>query len=196
MVACSRWRLGWIAAFAVLVACTVALAACSPRRPPAPPKPPGTTATIPTSTPSGEATAQADATDDEKTSIRESEPLDDSLHTPKRGSAERKAVLDALRVPVEGDLEQEVVFKINRIAVHRSFAFVNGMPLQPDGDEIDYSKTKFADDLEQGIFDAGVLALLKRENGTWTVLEYAIGATDFPGDYWAEQHGAPKDIIR
>jgi hypothetical protein len=118
-----------------------------------------------------------------------------ALHSPKLGDPERKAILDALRIPVQKELSQPVKFKVTRINVKSDFAFVQGQPLRPNGDTIDYTKTKFAVDVKEGYFDDGVLALLQRTDGAWHVLEYAIGATDFPAQEWAETHHAPVEIL-
>lgn len=118
-----------------------------------------------------------------------------ALHTPAVGDSERKAILDALRVPVEKDLRQRVTFKIGRIAVQRPFAYVSGQPLRPNGHAINYRKTRYAAAVRAGAFDDGVLALLRFKNGSWKVIVVEIGATDFPGEYWIKEYGAPRALL-
>jgi len=140
------------------------------------------TSTRPTTT-SAEATAQSSA------------EVATGFHKPAVGSAERDAILAAFRVPVAKDLGQPVVFKVTRLNVENGFAFVMGTPMKSDGSQIDFSKTKYAAGAAGGEFDAaGTLALLKFENGKWVVLDYAVGATDFPAQTWAKDAGAPQAI--
>jgi pimeloyl-ACP methyl ester carboxylesterase len=120
----------------------------------------------------------------------------DSPHTPKQGSEERRAILDALRVPVERDVGRSVIFRIHHIEVNSGYAFVNAQPLQPNGREIDYSKTKLAQPYEEGWFDDWVGALLRWQGGRWKVVEYCIGATDYPCQEWVRERGVPESILQ
>lgn len=116
-------------------------------------------------------------------------------HTPAPGSAERKAILDALRKPVERNLGQDVLFKIDHFKVSGEWAFVRGVPQQPGGQPIDYSRTEYREAIEAGAFDDGFCALLERRAGKWTVVTYVIGATDVAWDGWWDEYGAPKAIF-
>ena len=117
------------------------------------------------------------------------------LHTPEKDSAERKAILDALRPAVEKELEQKVVFVIGHLAVKDGFAFLTGRPTQPSGQKIDYRKTRYRQDLEEGVFDDNLSALLRDEGAGWKVVTYAMGSTDVPWVGWAEKYSAPKEIF-
>lgn len=111
----------------------------------------------------------------------------------KAGDPERKAILDAVRVVVEKDLGQRVVFEVHGVKVVSSFAGLQGRPVQPDGDSIDYSRTHYA---SQGdTFDDAVMALLVKRNGRWRVLECEVGMTDYPGDAWLQKHKVPGDVL-
>jgi hypothetical protein len=117
------------------------------------------------------------------------------LHSPKKGSAERKAILDALRVPVEKDLKQPVIFEIAVIQAQGNWAYVRATPLTPNGNPINYSKTKYKVQIDAGAFDDAVDALLEYRDGSWRVAEYVIGATDVVWMSWPEQYGAPRAIF-
>ena len=117
------------------------------------------------------------------------------LHVPKPGSAERKSILDALRVVVEEELDQPVIFVVDRLAVKKGFAWVSAQPRRPNGQRIDYADTPYAEAIAQGAFDDGVMALLKLEDGSWVILEYALGSTDFPGQEWVDAHGASRALL-
>ncbi len=116
-------------------------------------------------------------------------------HTPKPGSAERKALMDALRSPVEKELLKKVVFKVDHLKVQGDWAFLRGVPQQPDGRAMDYRNTPYEEAIKDGLFDDGISALLRRQGGKWKVKIYVIGATDVPWVGWAEEYGAPAAIF-
>ncbi len=116
-------------------------------------------------------------------------------HTPKSGSAERKGIVDALRIPVKKELKQDVIFKINRLKVLGNWAFLSGVPLQPDSSEIDYTGTIHEEAIREGAFDGGIFALLKKTDGEWETVEYIIGATDVPYVDWPTEFKAPAAIF-
>ncbi len=118
------------------------------------------------------------------------------VQSPKPGSALRKAVLDSLRVPAEKMLKGKVVFQVTKIQVLGNWAFVQGRPLQPNGKPFDYHGTRYQEAIDAGAFDDGILGLLKKSGSKWTVLEWNIGATDWPVEEWARKHHAPMAVIR
>ena len=118
-----------------------------------------------------------------------------SAYTPEKGSPERKAILDALRIPVERDLKRKVVFVADNFKVQGNFAFVSGTPRNSGGEDPDYARTKYADQVDSGAFDNNFFALLKKTGGKWRVAAYAIGCTDVCYAYWWREHRAPKAIF-
>ena len=120
----------------------------------------------------------------------------DDVRTPERGSPERKAIMDALRVPTEKQLKQPVIFKIDHLKVQRGWAFVRAYPQRPDGGAIDYTKTEYQEAIDAGVFDEGVIGLLRNANGKWKVVQFVIGATDVPWVDWDTKYKAPKGIFK
>ncbi len=118
-----------------------------------------------------------------------------SVHTPDKGSPERKAILDALRIPVERDLKQKVVFVADNFRVQGTRAFVSGTPQNSSGGDPDYSKTKYADQVDSGAFDNNFFALLRKTGGRWKVTHYLIGCTDVCYLDWWSRYKAPKAIF-
>lgn len=114
---------------------------------------------------------------------------------PQKGMQERRAVLDALRVPVERDLKQKIAFVVDAFKVEGSWAFVSGTPQGPGGTEPDYTRTRYADAAEAGIFDNNFFALLKKTAGKWKVTTYAIGCTDVCYADWWRRYRAPKGVF-
>jgi hypothetical protein len=115
--------------------------------------------------------------------------------TPQPGDPLRGKVLDALRPEVEEELGQEVLFKINDLRVSERFAFVSAQPLTNSQEPIDYSKTKYAEDVKEGIFDDWLCALLVKEDDKWNVVALEIGATDVPFVGWPEAYGVPREVV-
>ena len=96
--------------------------------------------------------------------------------------------MDALRVPAEKDLGRAVIFKVDLLSVAGKWAFARVSPTLPNGGEIDYSRTKYRQQVELGAFDAQGEALLRREGDEWKVLEWRFGATDTETPLWAEKY--------
>lgn len=115
---------------------------------------------------------------------------------PKRGTALRKDLLDTVRVKVEQDVQSKVLFKVETLRTEGNWAFLSVVPVTPSLTEIDYTKTKFAQQFAQGMFDNIVLALLhKKDGGRWQIIEYSIGATDATFVDWPLKYGIPKEIL-
>jgi hypothetical protein len=115
-------------------------------------------------------------------------------HTPPPGSADRAAIMDVLRVPSERDLKQKVIFRVQHLRIAGDFALARVVPLRPGGGEIDYSKTKYREDMETGAFDAEAEALLRRDGGGWKLLEWRFGASDTEVPIWLEKYRAPASL--
>jgi len=118
-----------------------------------------------------------------------------TAYTPEKGSPERKAILDALRLPIERDLKQKVVFVADNFRVQGNFAFVSGTPQNSSGEDPDYARTKYADQVDSGAFDNNFFALLKKTSGKWRVTHYLIGCTDVCYADWWRRFRAPKAIF-
>jgi hypothetical protein len=120
----------------------------------------------------------------------------DAPWTPEPSSPERKAILDTLRAPVEKELKQKVVFRIGRLKVQNGWAFLEGVPQQPDGKPVNYRMTRYQGAIEAGMFDDGILALLRKEKSGWRVIVYDIGSTDYAATNWQEKYKASPGIFR
>lgn len=116
-------------------------------------------------------------------------------HTPHVGSRERTNILAALRETVEPELKQQVRFKVDVFRVAGSWAFLRGTPQGLHGMPIDYRNTPYQVAIEEGAFDDGFSALLRRDGDEWIVVAYSIGATDVVWEGWADEYKAPKAIF-
>ena len=129
-------------------------------------------------------------------SLATAETQAQSAHTPAPGSAERKAIMDVLRVPCEKDLGRKVIFRVQHLRVAGDLAFARVVPIQPNGKEIDYSRTKYREQEAEGAFDAEAEALLRRQGGNWKLLEWRFGATDTEIDIWMQKYRMPKSLLQ
>jgi hypothetical protein len=116
-------------------------------------------------------------------------------YTPVAGSAERFALMDAIRPRVEHDLDQQVIFKVSRLKIQNGWAFAIVHPRQPDGREIDWSRTRFAQDYEAGMFSDLACVLLRKQGKGWRIVDYALGPSDVAYEDWSRRHGAPRAIF-
>ena len=119
-----------------------------------------------------------------------------SARTPAPGSEERAAIMDALRVLAEKELKQSVIFKVERLRVAGDWAYARVSPTRPNGDEIDFSKTKYRKQVELGAFDPQGEALLRLEDDGWEVLEWAFGGTDVASAEWGDKYRLPKSLLQ
>ncbi len=111
--------------------------------------------------------------------------------------AQTQVLLTALTPVISQEVGQEVSLQTTNVTVRDEWAFVQAQPKKPDGSAIDWSTTSLAQRAADGVLDGDgtTYALLKNDNGTWTVLEYAIGPTDVAWIEWAGEHGVPPDIL-
>ncbi len=114
--------------------------------------------------------------------------------TPAVGSPERKAILDVIRAVVEPDLRQKVVFKVSLLNVAGNWAAARVTPIRPNGSDIDYRKTKYRADDEEGAFDGEGEALLRRRGGEWSLVKWRFGASDTELSIWIDELGAPSSL--
>lgn len=104
------------------------------------------------------------------------------IYEPKLGSKERKAIMEGLRQVVGPTVKQPVVFKTDWIRSNGEWAFLNGTPQRPNGGELDYSKTQYAENIREGMFGGGFTAIMHRKEKRWSAVEWTLGATDVPWD--------------
>lgn len=121
--------------------------------------------------------------------------LAQTAHTPPAGTSERAAIMDALRGAAQKDLGRSVIFKVDTLRVAGSWAYARVSPTLPNGDEIDYSKTRYRKQVELGAFDSQGEALLQRDGEDWKVLEWAFGGTDVASVTWSDKYRFPKSLL-
>jgi hypothetical protein len=123
-------------------------------------------------------------------------PVVDSAHA-SNGDSESPtdAALRVLRDTVAREVGQPVTLDIDTERSDGRWTFVTGVARTLERRPIDYSRTKFADAVKEGMFDDGLCALLERTGATWKIVALEIGATDVPFVDWPERFGVPRELV-
>jgi len=114
---------------------------------------------------------------------------------PVTDTATRAAILDAARAPVTEALRKPVKFKVSHLKRSGAWAFLMAEMVEQSGAPLDYSTTPMAAPAAQGYMSRNYMALLRQQDGRWTIVDKAIGPSDVPWRPWARRHGAPPDIF-
>jgi hypothetical protein len=104
----------------------------------------------------------------------------------------------AIREAIARELGMAVSLEVETFREHAGWAFVAGRPLTADRAPIDYARTPYARDVEEGYFDDSFAALARRAGGRdtgWSVVELSLGATDAPFVDWPDRHGLPRTLV-
>ena len=116
--------------------------------------------------------------------------------TKDKQSTDRTIILNILRSKVKPQIKEDVTFVVSSLKLKNNYAFLKGNVKYADGKEIDFRKTIFKEDFENGMFDgSSIYALCKKVNGKWKYLVHAIGPTDVVYTCWASTYKAPKELF-
>lgn len=107
----------------------------------------------------------------------------------------QKPVLDVLIPAVEAELKIPVSLDEVYLNAEDGYAFVSANALNPDGSELDFSKTSHKSDFEAGVYSNSVFGLLQKENGQWKIITTSIGATDVPFMCWWKEFKVPQTVF-
>ena len=117
-------------------------------------------------------------------------------------------LLEAATAPLREVLEARVALDVERMDRIGPWVFLLGNMRAPDGGRPDFSGTRFADASEQGAMSDLYVALLRHDSpaapsgdttfpadGTWVVLDHAIGPGDVAWLGWPQEHAAPRALF-
>jgi hypothetical protein len=116
--------------------------------------------------------------------------------SPPKGAPLRAEVLNALRPTVEKETGGRVLFAVHALNVMGVWAYVSCEPLRPNGEKVDWRKTKFRRDFEADMFSGLVLALLRKQGEGWKAVELAMGPTDVAWIEWQKKYKLPSDLFK
>jgi hypothetical protein len=115
---------------------------------------------------------------------------------PAKGSPLRTQLLDAARPAFVAETGGPVEFVVRRLAVLGDWAFGDVSLRRPGGQPIDWTRTKFAQDLRQDMFNPGyAFFLLRNTGGRWSVAEISVGPTDVVWDWWRQKYNIPGALF-
>jgi hypothetical protein len=115
--------------------------------------------------------------------------------SPPKGSPLRTEVLNALRPTVQKETGGPVIFVVHTLNVMGEWAYVDAEPQRPNGDKVDWRKTKFREAYEADVFSGLILALLHKKAGAWSVIDYVVGPTDVYWYNWLSKYKLPKVLF-
>lgn len=145
--------------------------------------------------------AQAEATSSERSEplqqlAGDSRPKAVPYYTPRRKSATRSAIMDAARAPISRKLGQPVIFLVDVLRTDNVWAYLQAVPLQPDGTAMKWSATPFAEAWKDDMMSDIVMILLRKGAGGWTVVDNVVGPTDVFWYGWIDAYGLPEALFR
>ena len=112
------------------------------------------------------------------------------------GDPQRRVLLDSIRPAIESHIGQPVQFVVDTLQTQGDWAFYAGRIQQPNGRPIDFSRTPYAEALEEGMFDGpSTYALLRRQGARWRLVDWVVGPTDVTYAGWPSEYGAPESLF-
>lgn len=109
--------------------------------------------------------------------------------------AEYEPIISALQRSVEILVGIPIRIDVNELRLQAEYAFVGATVVNPDGSDIDFSKTLIAEFAKQDFDGPKLWANLVKEHGYWQVLEQDIGPTDAWFVFWPSEHGGSCEVI-
>jgi len=115
----------------------------------------------------------------------------------EKASPLRRVLLDAARPIFETETGGPIEFVVTVLTVAGDWAYGDVKLQRPGGSPLDWSMTKFAEDLRLGMFEPEHNLFLLKNGGTgWRVIEYAVGPTDIAWDGWRQQYNLPAALFQ
>ena len=110
--------------------------------------------------------------------------------------------IDVVQLKLSQDLDQRVIAELSTSNTDGIWTFLVGRPTSADGEDIEYSKTQYADDWAEGYFDDVFVALVKSVKSVsgvndtlYTLVAYDLGSTDASFVDWPELYGVSADLV-
>lgn len=98
---------------------------------------------------------------------------------------------------IAADIGVPVSLAVTSSATDGDWGWLVAQPWTPEGAQLDWSQTRYAQRAAEGVLDGNgtTYVLLKRENGSWRVVEHVVGPTDVAWLEWPQRHGAPAALL-
>jgi hypothetical protein len=119
-----------------------------------------------------------------------------AITAPAKGSPLRARLLDTARPVFEQEIGGPVEFVVNTLNVMDVWAYGDVKLQRPGGVPLDWSVTKYAENVAQGTLETEHNLFLLQDTGSgWTVVEYVVGPTDVAWDWWRQQRRLPAELF-
>jgi len=111
---------------------------------------------------------------------------------------ERDAMVAALTPLASEDIGIPVALEVSAKRTEGDWGWIVAQPWTPEGAQIDWSTTRHASRAENGVMDGAgtTYALLRRQDGQWTVVAFTVGPTDVAWADWPQRYGAPASLMQ
>lgn len=119
----------------------------------------------------------------------------DALYTPPSGKTLRATLMDTARVPISAEIGQRVTFVTSVIKTDEQWAYLQAKPTEPNGNDINWAQTPFADDMQQDFMSDVVMVLMLCQDDKWRVIDYVIGPTDVHWYGWIDVYNLPEALF-
>ncbi|MDP4034276.1 MAG: hypothetical protein Q8P60_15785 [Pseudorhodobacter sp.] len=119
----------------------------------------------------------------------------EKLFTPARNTELRLALMNAARGPIEAETGRKVIFVVSVLRTDGNWAYLQAVPHNPNGTAINWAKTRFAKEMQQGVMSDVAMILMRRINGRWSVVDHVFGPTDVYWYGWVDEFGLPVDLF-
>lgn len=119
----------------------------------------------------------------------------DALYSPLPGNTLRATLMDTARGPISAEIGQRVTFVVSAIETDKQWAYLQAKPVQPNGRDINWEETPFAEDMRQDFMSDVVMVLMLRQGDQWQVIDYVIGPTDVHWYGWIDAYKLPEALF-
>lgn len=126
------------------------------------------------------------------------ESQEESAETSVASVAQTDPLALALTPTLSQDIGRPISLSVLTSATDGDWGWIVADPTTPEGAQIDWPQTNYADELLEDELDQDgrTYALLRLENGQWRVVEFAVGPTDVAWTDWPQRHGAPASLMQ
>ncbi len=122
-------------------------------------------------------------------------PSDLPVQDVTEGTPARAILLDAARAVIAPEIGQPIAFSVRVLRSYGPWAYLSGVPVQPDGRPLDWLQTPFAQGWRDDMMSDSVLVLFHDDGSGWRVLDWVIGPTDVYWVGWLLDHDLPRELF-
>lgn len=108
---------------------------------------------------------------------------------------DRAILLDAARAVIAPEIGQPIAFRVDGLRSYGPWAYLSAVPVQPDGQPLDWLQTHFADAWRGDMMSDIVMVFFHDDGAGWRVLDWVIGPTDVYWVGWMMDHDLPQELF-